>query len=48
MCVVCIAGNGNATVEVAMFSEELAVPAGLVDNKVWIEDDYVKSGRVVK
>ena len=42
------AGDGNATVEVAMFSVEVPVPVGLVDDKIWIEDHFVKKDRVVK
>lgn len=40
-------GDGNATVEVVMFSVEVPVPVGLVDDKIWIEDSFVKKDRVV-
>ncbi|CAN0436751.1 unnamed protein product [Pylaiella littoralis] len=40
-------GSGNATVDVAMFSEEIAVPTGLADNRIWVEDDFTKLGRAI-
>ncbi|CAM9868929.1 unnamed protein product [Scytosiphon promiscuus] len=41
-------GNGNATVEVAMFSAEIPAPMGLVHPvDVWIEDGYTKKDRVI-
>lgn len=47
-CLVLFPGDGNATVEVVMFSVEVPVPVGLVDDKIWIEDSFVKKDRVVK
>lgn len=42
-------GDGNATVEVAMFSAEIPAPMGLVHPvDVWIEDGYTKKDRVIK
>lgn len=31
-----------------MFSAEVPVPVGLVNDKIWIEDNFVKKDRVVK
>lgn len=48
LCVTRLSGNGNATVDVVMFSAEVTVPAGLVDQSVWIEDVFIKKDNVIK
>lgn len=47
MCMV-MAGNGNATVDVGMFSEELSVPMGLANSDIWVDDEFTKTGRLIK